>query len=319
MGTLRKEVVVVATWWKLKFHLFKASGCFQLTHKALKFGKATWKNLIGRFPRRAWRYIWCLTWKCSLWQPIIFYWPNLENFPYKHTLLSSLRVFNNVLPIYPPLGLSIKQPHFLDNLPNKDLTLGINWQPCGRHHGVYLIRKPMTTQPHHKNHIRAKEWNFVHLSRKKLYYFHLDLNTDVDCTWSNHWDHHNSRSLLPTTSQIIDLPLKIGRRSTLPTSRDNRLCHFCSYNKVENEVDFVSECPLFNPVRDHFSSLFENVVLGSLKSFFQLDQQVDISLYLMKATAFCTSRIIDLKPTRCTFNPISLLASSTLKSRYITF
>ena len=51
-------------------------------------------------------------------------------------------------------------------------------------------------------------------------------------------------------------------------SRDNRLCHFYSYNVVENEVDFVLECPLYNPIRDKFSSLFENVVLGSLKSFF---------------------------------------------------
>ena len=38
---------------------------------------------------------------------------------------------------------------------------------------------------------------------------------------------------------------------------------------------------------DRFQSLFENVVLGSLKSFLQLDHQVDISLYLKSATALC--------------------------------
>ena len=38
-------------------------------------------------------------------------------------------------------------------------------------------------------------------------------------------------------------------------------------------------------IRDKFPSLFENVVLGSLKSFFQLDNQVDINLYLIEATA----------------------------------
>ena len=45
------------------------------------------------------------------------------------------------------------------------------------------------------------------------------------------------------------------------------------------------ECPLYNSIRDKFQSLFENVVLGSLKSFFQLDHQHDISLYVIEATA----------------------------------
>ena len=39
-----------------------------------------------------------------------------------------------------------------------------------------------------------------------------------------------------------------------------------------------------------FPSLFENVVSWSLKSFFELDQQVNISLYLTKATALHHSR-----------------------------
>ena len=41
---------------------------------------------------------------------------------------------------------------------------------------------------------------------------------------------------------------------------------------------------LYNPIEDKFPPLFEKVVLGSLKSFFQLDHQVDASLYLMEAT-----------------------------------
>ena len=86
------------------------------------------------------------------------------------------------------------------------------------------------------------------------------------------------------------LAIEIGRWSTIPISRDNRLCHFCSYNVVENEAHFVLECPLYNSIRDKFQSLFENVVLGSLKSFFQLDHQVDISLYLTEATALRHSR-----------------------------
>ena len=35
------------------------------------------------------------------------------------------------------------------------------------------------------------------------------------------------------------------------------------------------------------SLLLEKVVLGSLKSFFQLDHQIKISLYLMEATTLC--------------------------------
>ena len=64
----------------------------------------------------------------------------------------------------------------------------------------------------------------------------------------------------------------------------------CSYIAFENEAYFMLECPLYNPVRDKFPSLFENVVLGKLKSFFQLDQQINISLYLMEATTLRHSR-----------------------------
>ena len=70
----------------------------------------------------------------------------------------------------------------------------------------------------------------------------------------------------------------------IPISRENRLCHYCSHNAVKNEAHFILESPLYDPIRDKFLSLFENVVLDNLKSFFQLDDQVDISLYLMKAT-----------------------------------
>jgi len=70
------------------------------------------------------------------------------------------------------------------------------------------------------------------------------------------------------------------------------------------------ECPLYNSIRDKFALLFENVVLGSLESFFQLDQKVDISLYLTEATALRHSRkLAGFKPTRCTISPTSLFAS----------
>jgi hypothetical protein len=81
-------------------------------------------------------------------------------------------------------------------------------------------------------------------------------------------------------------------------SRDTRICHFCSYYAIENEAHFMLESPLYNPIRDKFPSPFENVVSGSLESFFQLDHQVDINLYLTEATALCHSRkLASLKPS----------------------
>ena len=62
------------------------------------------------------------------------------------------------------------------------------------------------------------------------------------------------------------------------------------------------------PIRDKFPLLFENVVLRSLKSFFQLDCQVDISRYLKEATALCHPReLVGMKPSSsCNFSPSSL-------------
>ena len=45
----------------------------------------------------------------------------------------------------------------------------------------------------------------------------------------------------------------------------------------------VLECPLYTFIRYKFQALFEKLVLGSLKYFFQLDHQVDINLYLTEA------------------------------------
>ena len=49
------------------------------------------------------------------------------------------------------------------------------------------------------------------------------------------------------------------------------------------------ECPLYNPIRDKFQSLFEKIVLGNLEYLFQ-SEQVDISLYLTKTTTLHHSR-----------------------------
>jgi hypothetical protein len=116
------------------------------------------------------------------------------------------------------------------------------------------------------------------------------------------------------------LAIETGRWSIIPISRDTGLCHFCSYNTVENEAHYVLECPLYDPIRDKFPSLFENVVLGSLNSFFQLDHQGDISLYLKEATALLPLwKISYLKPSLCTFNPIILFGFLDFEINFISF
>ena len=81
----------------------------------------------------------------------------------------------------------------------------------------------------------------------------------------------------------------IGRWTTILIFGDNILCHFCFYNAIVKEAYFVVECPLYNFIKVKFLSLFENVMLGSFKSFFQLDHQVDISLYFTEITTLCHS------------------------------
>ena len=57
------------------------------------------------------------------------------------------------------------------------------------------------------------------------------------------------------------LAIEIGRWLTIPIAKDTRKNHFCSYNAIENEANYVLKCTLYNPIRDKFPSLFENVIL----------------------------------------------------------
>ena len=109
------------------------------------------------------------------------------------------------------------------------------------------------------------------------------------------WKHQESQSAQSVC--IISTYLHHGKRI--------RPSHFCSCNVVGNEAHFVLECPFYNPINDMFSSLFENVVPGSFESFFQLDHQVNISLYLTESTSLHRSReLTGLKPSWCAFSPI---------------
>ena len=43
---------------------------------------------------------------------------------------------------------------------HKDLIFGTNRQPGGRHHGVYLVRKPHPKKSHDKKIKGVEKWNF---------------------------------------------------------------------------------------------------------------------------------------------------------------
>ena len=92
-------------------------------------------------------------------------------------------------------------------------------------------------------------------------------NTKVKCTWSNHWHHHNVRSIVAYGTSNHRLAIETRWWMTIPSFEDTRLCHFCSCNVVAIETHLVLECPIYNPIRDRFPSLFETIVGGSLKSF----------------------------------------------------
>ena len=50
------------------------------------------------------------------------------------------------------------------------------------------------------------------------------------------------------------------------------------------------EQPLHNSTRDKFPFRFQDAILDSLKSFFQLDHQVDVNISHMKVVAIHYSR-----------------------------
>ena len=61
--------------------------------------------------------------------------------------------------------------------------------------------------------------------------------------------------------------------SIIPIPINKTLCHFCSYNVVENDAQFVLECLYYNSIKSEVPSQFSlcEVALDS-ESFFQLDQ-----------------------------------------------
>jgi hypothetical protein len=69
--------------------------------------------------------------------------------------------------------------------------------------------------------------------------------TNVNHTCSNHCHHPQYNFFVTYHTSIHRLTIEMDRWSTISTPRYKTLCHFCSYNVVENEAHFVMECPYF--------------------------------------------------------------------------
>ena len=142
-------------------------------------------------------------------------------------LSSLLRAFNNGSPTYPALGQLVKQPRYPNTRLNTHLALGTNWQPCGRHHGGYLIGRSMTTRPHRKltyvdiNHVfLAKEWNSFHLYGKKLDYRHLNDFLNYEC------ELYLKKLLTPTQHNIVIVYLTNSINDNAPLLFESVMYHY---------------------------------------------------------------------------------------------
>ena len=127
-----------------------------------------------------------------------------------------------------------------------------------RYHGVYLIGKPMTTQLHQQQVMMISRRSFLLKSGtlSKLVYLHIDqgfLKYKCELYLKQPLTPPQRKTIVAYHTSNPRLAIEIGWWMTIPISR---LRHFCSYNAVEDEAQFVLECPLYNPIIYKFPSLF---------------------------------------------------------------
>ena len=86
---------------------------------------------------------------------------------------------------------------------------------------------------------------------------------------------YSTQTLTPPQCKIINasctlnqrLAFQVGQWSIVSIFRDSRICHFSSYNAIENEARFVLKCPMYKPIKDKVPSLFHHSrELDGLKS-----------------------------------------------------
>ena len=101
------------------------------------------------------------------------------------------------------------------------------------------------------------------------------------CTWHNWFRPFNTSNpyfLLPVSGKRMkrflrfrlschSLPIETGRHHRPPIPRSSRLCPHCPLASVGDEYHLVFECPIFQPLRDKYHTLFSSRT-SSMRSFF---------------------------------------------------
>ena len=75
------------------------------------------------------------------------------------------------------------------------------------------------------------------------------------------------------------LRIETGRHQNI--SRDERICHLCDLNKIEDEDHFILECPTYNQIRQQSPIQFDNH--NNTESLFHLEEPLDVAEFLRKA------------------------------------
>jgi len=101
----------------------------------------------------------------------------------------------------------------------------------------------------------VKEWYSFHCSRKELDYLHLKDFLKYECKLYLEQPLTSPQCKFIIAYRTLNhrLGIEIGRWLTIPISRDDKLCHFCSYNLGGCTVYYVWEprafmTPLKNPL-----------------------------------------------------------------------
>ena len=144
----------------------------------------------------------------------------------------------------------------------------------------------------------AHEWNSFHPMGKKLHYFHR--KDFLICEWQSHIegiiDPPSMQNHYDLQTSNHKLAIEIGWLSQYLEVID-----YATHNVVQIEAHFIMEQPLHNSTRDKFPFIFKDAILDSLKSFFQLDHQVDVNISHIKATPSITLEFSNL------FDTVSML------------
>ena len=112
------------------------------------------------------------------------------------------------------------------------------------------------------------------------------------CTWHNWFRPSNTSNpyfLLPVSGKRMkrflhvrlschSLPIETGRHHRPPIPRSSRHSH-CPLASVGDEYHLVFECPIFQPLRDKYHTLFSSRT-SSMRSFFAQKDRMIVSLQI---------------------------------------